>query len=146
MVIPALINENNQIILESLPICEYLEEKHPQRAILSQDPILKAKIRYFINNINLIEEYANKLTHLFNHFSILLYFSMLTHIQINKFHGKINGTIGIRKVFKRLKKQFKILLVNFVQVIHSLLLISCYIVKQIQRKQDFRLIFQIVKM
>lgn len=35
MVIPALINENNQIILESLPICEYLEEKHPQRAILS---------------------------------------------------------------------------------------------------------------
>ena len=49
--VPAL-DINGEILIESLPIIEYLEETIPIRPILPKDPFKRARIRAFCEIIN----------------------------------------------------------------------------------------------
>ena len=44
--------QNGEIIVESVAICEYLEELYPQNALLPKDPLKKAQVRGFCEIIN----------------------------------------------------------------------------------------------
>jgi len=54
--VPALSFEdeqgNNQVLIESMAICEFLEETHPKVPLLGKDPVRKAKIRACCEIIN----------------------------------------------------------------------------------------------
>ena len=43
---------DNTVLIESLPIIEYLDEVHPEKPLLPKDPVKKAKIRAFCEVIN----------------------------------------------------------------------------------------------
>jgi maleylacetoacetate isomerase len=43
---------NGEVLVESVAICEYLEEIYPGHPLLPKDPVLKAKIRGFCEIIN----------------------------------------------------------------------------------------------
>lgn len=45
--VPALELDDGRILTQSLAICEYLDEIHPEPALLPTDPILRARIRAF---------------------------------------------------------------------------------------------------
>jgi len=49
--VPALEVDGN-IIVESMAICEYLDEAHPEVRLLPKDPIKKAQVRAFCEMIN----------------------------------------------------------------------------------------------
>lgn len=44
--VPAL-ETNGAVLIQSLAICEYLDEIHPQRPLLPADPLLRARVRAF---------------------------------------------------------------------------------------------------
>ena len=43
--VPVLVDENGAVIVESVAICEYLEEAYPQLALLDADPVRRAEAR-----------------------------------------------------------------------------------------------------
>jgi maleylpyruvate isomerase len=45
--VPALEFPDGAVLIQSLAICEWLEETHPEPPLLPQDPILRARIRGF---------------------------------------------------------------------------------------------------
>ncbi|CAD8055974.1 unnamed protein product [Paramecium primaurelia] len=50
--VPALHIPDGTILIESMAIAEYLDEVYPQKKLLPQDPVLKAKVRGFCELIN----------------------------------------------------------------------------------------------
>jgi glutathione S-transferase len=58
---PALELENGQYVCEILPICEYLEEKNPQPALVGSSPEERAETRMWTRRIdlNICEPMAN---------------------------------------------------------------------------------------
>ena len=49
--VPTLV-VNDTLLVESMAICEYLDEAYPEIRLLPQDPLKKAKVRYSFKNIN----------------------------------------------------------------------------------------------
>jgi maleylacetoacetate isomerase len=45
MRVPVLVTPGGDVLIQSLAIIEYLEETHPEPALLPQDPIARAKVR-----------------------------------------------------------------------------------------------------
>jgi len=45
--VPALEADDGSVLIQSLAICEYLEETHPQPPLLPKDPIQRARVRAF---------------------------------------------------------------------------------------------------
>jgi maleylacetoacetate isomerase len=45
MKVPALILDNGETLIQSMAIIDYLEETHPQPALLPRDPLSRAKVR-----------------------------------------------------------------------------------------------------
>jgi maleylacetoacetate isomerase len=45
MRVPVLVTPGDEVLIQSLAIIEYLEETHPQPALLPKDPIARAKVR-----------------------------------------------------------------------------------------------------
>ena len=45
MLIPALIEDGGPVLFQSMAIMEYLEETHPQPALLPKDPLGRARVR-----------------------------------------------------------------------------------------------------
>ena len=45
MRVPALVTPAGEVLIQSLAIIEYLDETHPQPALLPKDPIARAKVR-----------------------------------------------------------------------------------------------------
>lgn len=43
--VPSLITDDGAVLTQSLAICEYLDELHPDPALLPADPLAKAKVR-----------------------------------------------------------------------------------------------------
>lgn len=43
--VPALITDNGAVLTQSLAICEYLDELHPEPALLPADPLERARVR-----------------------------------------------------------------------------------------------------
>ena len=43
--VPALETEDGQVLTQSMAICEYLEDAHPEPRLLPADPVLRAKVR-----------------------------------------------------------------------------------------------------
>src|ERR1700733_5786424 len=50
------VGEENQLIWESQVICDYLDEKYPDKPLHSKDPFKKAQDRLFIDQIVSIRE------------------------------------------------------------------------------------------
>ena len=50
--VPSLILPNDEILIESAAIIEYLEEMHPEVPLFPKDPVKKAQIRGFCEVIN----------------------------------------------------------------------------------------------
>lgn len=44
--VPSLHLPDGTILIESMAIAEYLEEVYPEKKLLPEDPVLKAKVRY----------------------------------------------------------------------------------------------------
>jgi maleylpyruvate isomerase len=49
--VPALVLEDGSILTQSLAICEYLDETHPEPPLLPRDPVTRAKVRAFAQAI-----------------------------------------------------------------------------------------------
>ena len=45
--VPALELDDGTVLTQSLTICDYLEEVHPEPSLLPQDPVRRAKVRAF---------------------------------------------------------------------------------------------------
>lgn len=45
--LPALVLDDGQVLTQSLAICEYLDDTHPDPALLPADPVLRARVRAF---------------------------------------------------------------------------------------------------
>jgi maleylacetoacetate isomerase len=45
MRVPVLVTDGGQVLIQSLAIIEYLEETHPEPALLPKDPVARAKVR-----------------------------------------------------------------------------------------------------
>lgn len=45
--VPTLHLPDNTVLIESMAICEYLEEKYPEYKLFPEDLILKTKVRYY---------------------------------------------------------------------------------------------------
>lgn len=48
--VPCLV-DGDRILTQSIAICEYLEERHPQPALLPSDPVQRAQVRAFVQAI-----------------------------------------------------------------------------------------------
>lgn len=69
--VPSLVLDNQQVITQSLAICEYLEEVYPEPALLPEDPLARAEIRAFsqmiacdihpLNNLRVLKYLVNDL-------------------------------------------------------------------------------------
>ena len=49
--VPALVLEDGTVLTQSLAICEYLDETHPDPPLLPRDPVTRAKVRAFAQAI-----------------------------------------------------------------------------------------------
>ena len=49
--LPALVLEDGAVLTQSLAICEYLDETHPEPPLLPRDPVLRARVRAFAQAI-----------------------------------------------------------------------------------------------
>ncbi|TDH60954.1 maleylacetoacetate isomerase [Dankookia rubra] len=49
--VPALVLEDGTVLTQSLAICEYLDETHPEPPLLPRDPIARARVRAFAQAI-----------------------------------------------------------------------------------------------
>lgn len=49
--VPALVLDNGEVLTQSLAIIEYLDETHPEPALLPKDPLRRAKVRAFAEAI-----------------------------------------------------------------------------------------------
>lgn len=49
--LPSLILDDGTVLTQSLAICEYLDEKYPEPALLPSDPISRARVRAFAQAI-----------------------------------------------------------------------------------------------
>lgn len=49
--VPALETDNGDILAQSVAILEWLEETHPEPALLPTDPLQRAQVRSLVNNI-----------------------------------------------------------------------------------------------
>ena len=49
--VPALVLEDGTVLTQSLAICEYLDETHPEPPLLPRDPVTRAKVRAFAQAI-----------------------------------------------------------------------------------------------
>ena len=45
--LPALVLDDGRVLTQSLAICEYLDETHPEPALLPSDPVTRAQVRAF---------------------------------------------------------------------------------------------------
>ncbi len=50
--VPALVLPTGEVVVESMAICEYLEEVYPENPLLPKDPVKKAMIRGFCEVVN----------------------------------------------------------------------------------------------
>jgi len=46
--VPVLIEEDNTVLSESMAICEYLEEKHPEPNLIGENPYDRAEVRRLV--------------------------------------------------------------------------------------------------
>jgi len=46
--VPVLIEEDNTVLSESMAICEYLEEKHPEPSLIGENPYDRAEVRRLV--------------------------------------------------------------------------------------------------
>lgn len=69
--VPSLVLDDNSVVNQSLAICEYLDEVHPQPAILPVDALARARVRELaqlvacdmhpLNNLRVLKYLVNKL-------------------------------------------------------------------------------------